>query len=150
VTRSAPDTSWQQCAPWSIPTTPPTWTRSASAWSGNPEKDVLYLTVTPTANDGSTVHRLTVGEVPVDGFWSVTVYNADGYFTANPQNAHSPKTMTAQRSTDGSVGIQFGGCHGSVPNCLPITPGWNYLVRLYRPRQEILDGSWAFPEAQPV
>jgi hypothetical protein len=123
---------------------------SASAWGGNPEKDALYLTVMPAANDGSTVHRLTVGEVPVNGFWSVTVYNADGYFTANPQNAYSLNNITAQRSTDGSVWIQFGGCDGSVANCLPITPGWNYLVRLYRPRQEILDGSWAFPEAQPV
>ena len=23
--------------------------------------------------------------------------------------------------------------------------GWNYAVRLYRPRPEILDGSWTFP-----
>jgi hypothetical protein len=29
-------------------------------------------------------------------------------------------------------------------------PGWNYMVRLYRPRQEILDGAWKFPEAQPI
>jgi hypothetical protein len=29
-------------------------------------------------------------------------------------------------------------------------PGWNYLVRLYRPRAEILTGTWKFPEAQPV
>jgi hypothetical protein len=29
-------------------------------------------------------------------------------------------------------------------------PGWNYTVRLYRPRQEIVDGAWKFPEAQPV
>ena len=58
--------------------------------------------------------------------------------------------ITAARGADGTVDIQFGGCDGAVPNCLPITPGWNYLVRLYRPRQEILDGSWAFPEAQPV
>jgi len=29
-------------------------------------------------------------------------------------------------------------------------PGWNYTVRLYRPRKEILDGTWRFPEAQPV
>ena len=27
--------------------------------------------------------------------------------------------------------------------------GWNYMVRLYRPRKEILDGTWKFPEAQP-
>jgi hypothetical protein len=28
--------------------------------------------------------------------------------------------------------------------------GWNYLVRMYRPRNEILDGIWKFPEADPV
>ena len=36
------------------------------------------------------------------------------------------------------------------PNFIPITPGWNYLVRLYRPRQEILDGTWKLPDAKPV
>jgi hypothetical protein len=123
---------------------------SASAWGGNPEKDALYLTVTPPSNDGSTIHGLTVDDVPVDGFWSVTVYNADGYFTANPQNAYSLNNITAQRSADGSVRVQFGGCDSAVANCLPITAGWNYLVRLYRPRPEILDGSWMFPEALPV
>jgi hypothetical protein len=30
-------------------------------------------------------------------------------------------------------------------NCIPITKGWNYIVRLYRPRKEILDGAWTFP-----
>jgi hypothetical protein len=28
--------------------------------------------------------------------------------------------------------------------------GWNYMVRLYRPRAEILNGTWKFPEAQQV
>jgi hypothetical protein len=28
--------------------------------------------------------------------------------------------------------------------------GWNYLVRLYRARKEVLDGTWKFPEAQPI
>jgi hypothetical protein len=123
---------------------------SASAWGGNPEKDALYLNVTPPENDGATVYRLSVGEVPVDGFWSITVYNANGYFTANPQNAYSLNNITSQRGADGSVEIQFGACDGSVPNCLPTTAGWNYLVRLYRPRQEILDGSWTFPSAAPA
>ena len=123
---------------------------SASAWGGNPEKEALYLTANPPRNDGTTVHGLTVGEVPVDGFWSVTVYNKDGFFTANPQNAYSLNNITAAKSADGNVEIQFGGCDGSVANCLPITDRWNYLVRLYRPRTEILDGSWTFPEAQPI
>jgi hypothetical protein len=29
-------------------------------------------------------------------------------------------------------------------------PGWNYIVRLYLPRKDILDGTWKFPEAKPV
>jgi hypothetical protein len=28
--------------------------------------------------------------------------------------------------------------------------GWNYMVRLYRLRPEILNGKWIFPKAQPV
>ncbi|CDO26472.1 hypothetical protein BN978_07027 [Mycolicibacterium mageritense DSM 44476 = CIP 104973] len=121
---------------------------SANAWGGNPEHDALYLTVTPPANDGSTVHRLTVKDVPVDGFWSVTGYNSDGYFTPNPQNAYSVNNITATAEPDGTVVIQFGGADAA--NLLPITDGWNYVVRLYRPRPEILDGSWTFPAAEPV
>ena len=121
---------------------------SAFAWGGNPERDALYLTVVPTANDGTTVHRLTVKDVPVDGFWSVTVYNKDGYFAPNPQNAYSVNNVTAVADADGAVTVQFGGADAA--NLLPITEGWNYLVRLYRPRPEILDGSWTFPVAAPV
>jgi hypothetical protein len=28
--------------------------------------------------------------------------------------------------------------------------GWNYTVRLYQPRPEILDGTWTFPAVEPV
>ncbi|WP_078282125.1 DUF1254 domain-containing protein [Mycobacteroides franklinii] len=123
---------------------------TASAWGGNPEKDALYLTVNPAKNDGATVYRLTVGEVPVDGFWSVTVYNKDGYFTPNARNAYSLNNITAQRGTAGETAVQFGGCADGVVNCLPVTPGWNYAVRLYRAQPQVLDGRWVFPEAQPV
>jgi hypothetical protein len=123
---------------------------SASAWGGNPEKDAMYFSVYAAENDGATAYRLTVNEVPVDGFWSVTVYNKDGYFTPNPQNAYSLNNITAQRGADGKITIQFGGCDAATANCLPIMPGWNYLVRLYRPHDEILNGEWTFPEAQPI
>ncbi len=123
---------------------------AASAWGGNPEQDAIYLNVTPPKNDGSTIYRLKVGEVPVDGFWSISVYNAQGYFQANPLNAYSLNSITAKRDAGGTVSVQFGGCDGMVPNCLPIMPGWNYMVRLYRPGPEILDGKWNFPHAQPA
>lgn len=123
---------------------------AASAWGGNPEKEALYLTVTPARNDGQTVYRLTVRDVPVDGFWSISVYNAEGYFQANAKNAYSINNLTAPKDADGAVTIQFGGCDDAAGDCLPITPGWNYLVRLYRPRPEVLDGRWSFPAAEPV
>jgi len=123
---------------------------AATAWGGNPEKDALYLSVTPPRNDGKTVYRLTVKDVPVDGFWSISVYNAAGYFEKNDQDAYTLNNLTAVKNADGSVTVQFGGCDGSRANCLPITPGWNYWVRLYRPRPEILNGTWTFPEPQPV
>ncbi|MCV7409578.1 carboxylesterase [Mycobacterium florentinum] len=123
---------------------------SAVAWGGNPEKDAIYFTYHPAENDGAAKYRLTVGEVPVDGFWSVTVYNKDGYFTPNPLNAYSLNNITAHRDSGGTITIQFGGCDATTSNCLPITAGWNYLVRLYRPHEKILDGEWTFPEAQPL
>ena len=96
------------------------------------------------------MHELTVKDLPVDGFWSIIVYNAERYLEPNQYNAYSVNKMTAKKSADGSVAIQFGGCDGEIPNCLPIMKSWNYTVRLFRPRPEILDGTWRFPEAQPV
>lgn len=123
---------------------------SASGWGGNPDEDATYLNVTPELNDGTTVHRLTIKEVPVDSFWSISVYKADGYFETDESKVYTINSLTAKRSDDGSIGIQFGGCPPRGENCLSISPGWNYLVRLYQPRPEILDGSWKFPEAQAV
>ncbi len=123
---------------------------AGAAWGGIPEKDALYLNVTPARNDGRTVHRLTVKDVPVDGFWSISVYDSDGRFAPNPLKAYSVNSVTAKPAPDGSVSIQFGGCDGKVANCLPTPPDWSYMVRLYRARPEILTGAWTFPEAQPI
>lgn len=123
---------------------------AASGWGLNPDKDAVYLNVFPEKNDGKTPYRLTVREVPVDAFWSVTAYTEDGYFAPNDLNAYSINSVTGRKGEDGSITIQFGGCTRSTPNCLPVTDGWNYMVRLYRPRQEILDGSWSFPVAEPL
>jgi hypothetical protein len=123
---------------------------TAAAWGGNPDGAALYLNVTPTKNDGATKYQLQIKDVPVDGFWSISRYNAAGYFEKNRYDAYSLNNLTAKKNGDGSITVRFGGCDGQIPNCLPISKGWNYTVRLYRPRPEILDGTWKFPEAQPV
>lgn len=123
---------------------------AAGAWGGLPEKDASYLNFTPVRNDGKTIYRLTLKDVPVDGFWSVSVYNAKGYFEQNAANAYVVNSVNGTKGVDGSVSVQFGGCDGKVPNCLPTVPGWNYLLRLYQPRTDILEGKWKAPEAQAV
>lgn len=124
---------------------------TASGWGGNPDQDAVYLNVTPARNDGATAYRLQVpADVPVDGFWSITVYGADGYIAPNDLGVYSLNSVTAQPSADGTTTILFGECDGSAQNCIPVPPNWNYMVRLYRPRPELLDESWAFPEAEPA
>jgi hypothetical protein len=113
------------------------------------EKDTLYLPITSARNDGNTIYRLTAKDIPVDAFWSLTVYNSEGYLHPNPYNAYALNSLTAKKGPDGATNIQFGACDGKIPNCLPITKGWNYTVRLFRPRAEILDGTWKFPLEQP-
>jgi hypothetical protein len=116
---------------------------TASAWGLNPDEDAIYLNITPARNDGTIVYGLNVKDVPVYGFWSVIVYDKRGL-------TYSFNSVTAQKGADGSATIQFGGCDGKGPNCLPIMKGWTYMVRLYRPRAEVLTGDWRFPEAPPA
>src|SRR5262249_40676365 len=111
---------------------------AAATWGGNSPKDAIYLTVSPKRNDGKTVYRLNVKDVPVDGFWSVIVYDAKGYIPKNDRKVYSYNNVTAKKDADGSVTIQFGGDPAKAANCIPIVAGWNYTVRLYRPRKEIL------------
>ncbi len=123
---------------------------AAAGWGGNPLSDAKYVNLKVPNNDGTQEYRVTLGTVPVDGFWSISVYNAKGYFEKNAYGAYSVNNITAQKNNDGTVTVQFGGCDGTVPNCLPIPHGWNATLRLYRPRPDVLNGSWTFPALQPM
>lgn len=124
---------------------------TASGWGGIPEKDAMYPSFTPAENDGKTVYTLELPKtVPVEAFWSISVYNEEGFFEKNAYNAYSINDITAEKNANGSVRVQFGGCDGKIPNCLPIVEGWNYTVRLYRPERSILSGEWKLPEAKPL
>ena len=122
---------------------------AALGWGGLPAEAATYASVYPEKSDGKTPYTLTVTDVPVHGFWSVTLYDADGYMPDNGDNANSFNNVTAKKAKDGSITIHFGG-DPKADNFLPIVPGWNYLVRMYKPGPEILDGSWTFPEPKAV
>ena len=122
---------------------------AAFGWGGLPSDAATYASFFPEQNDGKTPYTLTVTDVPVYGFWSVTLYDGDGFMPINEYNAYSYNNVTARKGRDGSITIHFGG-DPQADNFLPIVPGWNYVVRMYQPGPEILKGNWSFPTAEPA
>ena len=121
---------------------------TAAGWGGMPLANTFGVLGSVALNDG-TPHVLTVGHVPVREFWSVIVYDADGFIPPNDLGVYSYNNVTAERDAGGSVTVHFGGDPTQV-NYLPITPGWNYAIRMYEPEPEILDGTWTFPPIEPA
>jgi hypothetical protein len=105
---------------------------AAWGWGGLPETEAYYLNAEPKLPVGA--YQLTVKDAPADAFWSVSVYNKDGFFEPNAENAYSVNSLVATPNEDGSFTIHFGGDPKSA-NHLPITDGWNYTMRLYKPRR---------------
>ena len=116
---------------------------TAAGWGGLPSSEAVYLSVDPELPVDR--YQVTVREVPAEAFWSISVYNKDGFFEKNGLDRYSLNNVTAERDDDGAVTVTFGGDEESGPNFLPITEGWNFVVRLYQPRPAATDGSWAFP-----
>jgi len=121
---------------------------AAWGWGANTKEAAIYVNVVPPENDGKTPYVLNIPkDVPVDGFWSVTIYDGNSYIVKNELNAYSFNSVTATPNKDGSTTIHFGGDSKQL-NYLPIMKGWNYIARLYQPGEEILDGTWEFPPPQ--
>ena len=88
---------------------------------------------------------------PVDAFWSVTLYDPEGYQVANPLNRFAVSSwMPIKYDPDGSLTLYF---QSESPrkdkeaNWLPAPKGggFNLLMRLYAPRSEVLTGKWNPP-----
>lgn len=122
---------------------------TALGWGGLPEDEAYYLNVEPGLPLGE--YKLTVpADVPARAFWSVSLYNAGGFFEENDLGAYAVNSVSGTVNEDGTTTVHFGGCDDDRVNCLPIMEGWNYTVRLYQPEPSVADGSWTFPTAEPV
>ncbi|WP_251455154.1 DUF1254 domain-containing protein [Microbacterium sp. Marseille-Q6648] len=118
---------------------------TAAGWGGLPLSEASYLGVSPGVGVGH--YELTMHDVPVDAFWSVSVYNAQGYFEPNDDGRYTVNSITGVPDEDGAITVRFtppGEATG--PNDIPVPEGWNYLVRLYRPRPEFFEGGWEVPD----
>lgn len=91
---------------------------------------------------------------PVDAFWSITMYDAEGFPVANPLNRFAIGDRDALTfNSDGSLDIYIQ--HGSPGRQLesnwlpgPATGKLGLTMRLYAPRSEVLDGRWLPPALQ--
>ncbi|MGE0053090.1 MAG: DUF1214 domain-containing protein [Hyphomicrobium sp.] len=121
---------------------------AAFGWGGLPSQDAFYLNVNPDLPVGR--YQIDVPkDVPVKAFWSVSVYNKSGYFQENDKGVYNINSESGKTNPDGSMTVNLGGCDdASRVNCIPLTEGWNYAVRLYRPDASVIDGKWTFPAVQ--
>lgn len=91
---------------------------------------------------------------PVQAFWSVTAYDEDGFFIANPLNRYALGSRDAlQRNPDGSLDILLQAEPPAQPgNWLPIPAQGRFSLtaRLYWPRAEVLEGRWQMPVIEVV
>ena len=126
----------------------------------NRTKDAVYPTSETDADgkpyDGANAYTLTFpkGELPpVNGFWSVTMYDANYFFVDNPLNRYTLSARNQlKQNDDGSVTLYV---QSQAPgedkksNWLPAPQGkFVLMMRLYWPREKdpsILDGSWKIP-----
>ena len=123
---------------------------TAAGWGGLPTTEASYVGIDPQLPLGE--YTLTLRDVPVDAFWSVSVYDEHGYFEPNPQGIYSINSVTAVPDVDGGVTVRFAplGEVATKPNTIPVPERWNVLVRLYRPQPAVLDGTWTVPELRPA
>ena len=121
---------------------------TAMGWGGLPETEAYYYIEAEPRPAGR--YTFTFSDVPVDAFWSVTIYNRDGYLEANPYDSYSRNSVTSQPNADGSVTLNLAPTGDGLINHLYVMDGWNYALRLYKPRPSVLDKTWTPPTPQPV
>ncbi|CAE8675625.1 unnamed protein product [Polarella glacialis] len=124
----------------------------AWGWGGARAKDQSYVDWFSDGEPGD--FTITMPKVPVEasGFWSIIVYNKDGFMFADPSNYNNAVQGSHGQNPDGSTSVYFGGCDDpkrqkpSKAHCLPIQQGWGILTRFFRPSEAIRNGTWVPPK----
>jgi hypothetical protein len=97
-----------------------------------------------------TIHFDRGAAPPADAFWSITLYDKDGYQVANSLNRFAVSSwMPFKYNGDGSLDLYFQNESPSADmeaNWLPAPKGpFSLTMRLYAPRAEALTGKWNPP-----
>ena len=114
---------------------------TAFGWGGFTPDQAVYPQYFPT----STAHQtLLLKDVPVKAFWSITVYDGEGYPQTETYNINSAFAVPEE---DGSVVINFGG-DKNAKNYMETFDGWNFTLRMYQPTEAYFNGEWVIPKLE--
>ena len=116
---------------------------NAFGWGGFTPDQAVYPQYFPKTAAPQT---LTLKDVPVKAFWSITVYDKDGFPQTDTYNINS---AFAVADADGSVTIHFGG-DKNAKNYMETFDGWNFTLRMYQPTEAYFNGTWKKPELKLV
>ena len=97
-----------------------------------------------------TLHFAKGATPPVNAFWSITLYDADGFQVGNSLNRFAVSSwMPFKYNPEGSLDLYFqhdSPGAGKEANWLPAPKGpFNLCMRLYAPKSEVLPGKWNPP-----
>lgn len=126
----------------------------------NLKEDSVYYDSGVVFGDHSLVFPTSTSLPENNAFWSVTVYDSDGYLYPNEYDKYSINSGSSDLivAPDGSVSIHFLSSPPTPPsessNWLPIPTraegGYEVYFRVYWPLGEILEGSWSPPRLLPL
>jgi hypothetical protein len=138
---------------------------TAIGLGANRPQDAVYPTSEadadgkPYSGANKYVMHFPAGELPpVNGFWSLTMYDAEYFFVDNPLNRYTLSARNdLKKNADGSVDLYLQHENpgpDKESNWLPAPEGkFVLMLRLYWPKESdpsILDGSWKLPAVKQV
>lgn len=139
-----------------------TGTAKSNMFDNRPNETQYFYTdldSSGTQLEGSKNYKITfaAGETPpVNGFWSLTLYNEHHFFHPNNLKRYSlgTKNTTLKLNDDGSLSLYAGAkSPGSEKesNWLPAPEGtFSLYIRAYWGKEAILDGSWQPPKIELI
>ena len=116
---------------------------TAMGWGGLTLERAVYPSIYGESTEPQT---MTLKDVPAGAFWSITVYDAEGYPQGDAYNINSAFAVPEE---DGSVIIRFGGDKNAV-NYMDIFEDWNLALRIYEPTEAYFNGDWVMPELELI
>jgi len=131
-----------------------------SLFAANLPQDAVYPS---TSVDGSGAALNSTNEYlvhfapdeipPVDAFWSMTIYDQDGFLVPNRSRTYSVRGELVTPAADGSVDVLISSQDpGPDTNWLPAPEAapFTLTLRLYLPDDRVLDGTWNPPAVTPI